>query len=105
MPASERSIFHQYMAQTSPAPLGLEIVSAAGHYLKDASGKEYLDLISGISVCNLGHQHPELIAAAKEQLDRHMHVMVYGELIQKPQNDLALALSGTLPPDFNAYYF
>jgi len=81
---NNRLLFQQYVAQTSQSPIGLEIVSAEGNYLYGANGKKYLDLIGGISVCNIGHRHPKVIQAIKEQADKYLHIMVYGELVQSP---------------------
>lgn len=93
------------MAQTSPAPLALEIVKAEGCCLYDAAGKEYLDLIGGISVANTGHRHPKVIAAIKAQLDAYLHVMVYGEFVERPQVQYAQLLTENLPASLNAVYF
>lgn len=92
-----RQQFLAHLAQTSDFPMGLEIVSADGNYQIDKSGKKYLDLISGIAVSNLGHHHPGINAAIKNQLDNHLHLMVYGEFIQSPQVKLVSALTGLLP--------
>ncbi len=102
---SERQLFLQYVAQTSDAPLGLEIERAEGVYLFDKNGKKYLDLISGISVSALGHCHPKVIAAVKEQLDHYMHLMVYGEYVLSPQVKLAMRLCELLPESLNNVYF
>lgn len=83
----------------------LEIDRAEGHYLYDSSGKKYLDLISGISVCNLGHCHPEIVAAVQEQAAKYMHTMVYGETVQTPQVALATALVSLLPNSLDSCYF
>lgn len=100
-----RQHFLQHLAQTSDAPLMLEIDRAEGHYMYDASGKKYLDLISGISVSSLGHRHPKIAEAVHAQLDRYMHLMVYGEVVQSPQVHLAEALSKVLPPQLDNFYF
>ena len=100
-----RQYFLQHLAQTSDAPLMLEIERAEGHYLYDASGKKYLDLISGISVSSLGHRHPEILKSIQAQLDRYMHLMVYGEVVQSPQIALAQALGKVLPPKLDNFYF
>ncbi|MFL5751851.1 MAG: aspartate aminotransferase family protein [Bacteroidia bacterium] len=105
MHISKRTLFLQHLAQTSPTPLALEIVSARGIFLEDSSGKKYMDLISGISVSNLGHCHPKVVAAVKEQADKFMYLMVYGEYIQSPQVKLAKALSDLLPPSLSSVYF
>ncbi|HET6253506.1 MAG TPA: aspartate aminotransferase family protein [Puia sp.] len=98
-------LFLRHVAQTSPNPLGLEIDKAEGLYLYDTSGKAYLDLIGGISVANTGHRHPAVVQAIRDQLDRYLHVMVYGEFIQSPQVQYATLLATNLPPSLNAVYF
>jgi len=100
-----RQLFLQHVAQTSAAPLALEIVKAEGCELIDASGKKYIDLIGGISVANLGHRHPKVIDSIKRQLDEYMHVMVYGEFIQSPQVQYAKLLTDHLPATLNSVYF
>jgi acetylornithine/N-succinyldiaminopimelate aminotransferase len=105
MHLSNRQLFLHHVAQTSPAPVGLEIVSAKGVYLKDITGKEYIDLISGISVSNIGHCHPEVVKAIKKQAETYMHLMVYGEYIQSPQVELAKAIASLLPEKLNSVYF
>ena len=100
-----KNSFYKYMAQTSDAPVGIEIERAQGVYFYDKSGKKYLDLIAGIAVCNMGHSHPEIIKAVKAQLDQYMHVMVYGELIQQPQVELAEKLCSFLPESLNSVFF
>lgn len=100
-----RQLFLQHVAQTSPAPVGLDIVRAEGNYLYDREGKNYLDLIGGISVCNIGHRHPAVVAAIKEQADAYLHVMVYGELMQSPQVQYAALLATHLPPTLDCVYF
>lgn len=102
---TNRQLFQQYVAQTSPAPVGLEIVSAEGSYLFDADGKKYLDLIGGISVCNIGHRHPSVVEAIKRQADAYLHIMVYGELVQSPQVKYAELLAQHLPENLNSVYF
>ncbi len=102
---STRELFVNHIAQTSPFPLALEIENAEGCYLTDTVGKTYLDLISGISVSNLGHRHPAVVKAIHEQVDKYMHVMVYGEYIQSPQVRLATALANVLPPSLQNVYF
>src|ERR1700749_5140420 len=102
---NNRQLFQQYIAQTSPAPLGIEIVSAEGNYLFDKEGEKYLDLIGGISVCNIGHRHPAVVNAIKEQADKYLHVMVYGELIQSPQVKYAELLVHHVPNTLNCIYF
>lgn len=105
MHTSQRELFLKHVAQTSPAPVGLEIVSAKGVHLKDINGKEYTDLISGISVSNIGHCHPRVVAAIETQSRLYMHLMVYGEYVQSPQVRLATELTKLLPPKLNSVYF
>ena len=105
MHLSQKQLFLQHLAQTSPAPLALEIISAKGIYLNDVNGKQYIDLISGISVSNIGHCHPEVVEAVKKQAETFMHLMVYGEYVHSPQVALAKALTDLLPATLNAVYF
>ncbi len=101
---SQRQLFLRHVAQTSSSPLMLEIVNANGITLTDIHGKSYIDLISGISVSNIGHCHPNVVAAIKQQVDNYMHLMVYGEYVQSPQVQLASLLAAqTLGID--SYYF
>ncbi|MGB9747283.1 MAG: aspartate aminotransferase family protein [Bacteroidales bacterium] len=102
---SARSIFFRHIAQTSRSPLALEIDHASGMYLYGTDGKRYMDLISGISVSNLGHSHPAIIHAIREQAGRHLHLLVYGELIQAPQVHLAGRLADILPGQLDTIYF
>jgi acetylornithine/succinyldiaminopimelate/putrescine aminotransferase len=102
---TNKNSFYRHLAQTSPEPLALEIQYAEGTYLYDINGKKYLDLISGISVSSTGHRHPEVIKAIKAQLDKHLHVMVFGEYIQEPQVKLAARLAELLPPRLDTSYF
>lgn len=101
---SNRQIFLRNVAQTSDAPLMLEIEKAEGVYLHDVSGKKYIDFISGISVSNVGHCHPKVVQAIQEQSQRFMHLMVYGEYIHSPQVLLSKALCETLPPSLDNVY-
>ncbi len=82
---SLRQLFLDHLGQTSPSPIMLEIERAEGSFLYGSDGRDYLDLISGVSVSNTGHCHPAVVAAVKEQTDRYMHLMVYGEMVQSPQ--------------------
>ncbi|TVR77956.1 MAG: aspartate aminotransferase family protein [Chitinophagaceae bacterium] len=102
---SNRELFLRHVAQTSTAPLMLEIQEAKGVYLFGKSGKKYLDMISGISVSSLGHGHPEIVEAVKHQAEKFMHLMVYGEYAQYPQSELAHLLSENLPASLNSCYF
>lgn len=100
-----KRVFLDHVAQTSPFPLMIDVEKAEGSYIYDRDGKAYLDLISGIAVTNIGHRHPKVVKAIKDQLDRYMHVMAYGEFIQSPQNDLAHKLAELFPSPLNATYF
>ncbi len=102
---SLRNIFLQHIAQTSPAPIGLEMERAEGIYIYDTDGKEYIDMISGFSVANIGHGHPKVIQAVQEQAAKYMHLIVYGEYIQQPQVAYAKLLTQLLPPSLNCVYF
>ncbi len=102
---SHRQLFLNSLAQTSETPLMLEIEKAEGIYLYGPHEKKYIDLISGISVSNVGHRHPKVIEAIKNQLDKYMHLMVYGEYIQAPQVQLAERLKATLPFALDSVYF
>lgn len=102
---NNRQLFLQHLAQTSAAPLALEIVKAEGCELWDADGKKYIDLIGGISVANIGHRHPKVIEAIHKQLEAYLHIMVYGELVQSPQVQYAKLLTDRLPPSLNTVYF
>lgn len=100
-----RQLFLRHVAQTSDAPLALEIERAEGMYLYDKNGKAYLDLIAGIGVSSLGHRHPNVVQAIKNQVDRYLHTMVYGEFILSPQVQLAKLLTDNLPPQLDSVYF
>jgi acetylornithine/N-succinyldiaminopimelate aminotransferase len=103
---SENSVlFDHHLAQTTMFPFALDIVSAKGIYLYDRSGKRYIDLVSGIGVSHIGHGNQHVIEAIKAQVDRHMHVMVYGEYVQTEQNRAATLLAGMLPASLNTCYF
>src|SRR6056297_3594623 len=97
--------FYRHVAQTSDAPMGLQIDHAEGCYLYTTDGKKYLDLISGIAVSSLGHRHPAVVEAIKKQLDKHLHVMVYGEYVQEPQSRFAKLLTDQLPDSLDRVYF
>lgn len=95
--STPRNLFLQYLGQTSQSPLMLEIEKAEGLYMYEKGGKEYMDLISGIGVSTIGHRHPKVTQAIKDQVDQHLHLMVYGEFVTSPQVQLAKALTDTLP--------
>jgi acetylornithine/succinyldiaminopimelate/putrescine aminotransferase len=98
-------IFLNNIAQTTGFPYLISVERAEGIYLYSPEGKRYTDLISGIGVSNIGHRHPKVIQAIKDQLDKHLHVMVYGEFIQATPNLLAEKLTGLLPENLNCCYF
>ncbi|MDR1181753.1 MAG: aspartate aminotransferase family protein [Bacteroidales bacterium] len=100
-----RELFYQHIAQTSSEPLAIEIERAEGIYLYSPDGKSYMDIISGISVSNVGHCHPKVVQAIQEQAAKYMHVLVYGEMIQSPQVLLAQRLASLLPDKLNTVYF
>lgn len=102
---TNRQLFLRHLGQTSASPMMLEIVKAKGIYMYGPDGKEYMDLISGVSVSNTGHGHPKVIAAVKKQVDSYMHLMVYGEIIQNPQVRYAERLASILPPQLSSCYF
>ena len=102
---NQRELFLRHVAQTSAAPLALEIVKADCCTLYDVNGKEYIDLIGGISVANVGHRHPKVIEAIQKQLDAYLHIMVYGEFVEAPQVQYAKLLADNLPPSLNSVYF
>ena len=96
--------FFKYQAQTSSQPLALEISKASGTYVYDTKGKSYLDFIAGVSANTLGHNHPKVSEAIKNQVDCYTHVMVYGEFIQQPQVNLCKLLAENLPDSLNTVY-
>ena len=89
--------FLKYQAQTSPYPLGMEVSHAIGSYIYDTNNKKYLDFVAGVSACTLGHQHPRVNNAIKNQLDKYSHVMVYGEYSQSPAVEYCKLLAEHLP--------
>ncbi len=101
---SQRALFLQHVAQTSPAPLGLEIETADGCWLTDRTGKRYLDLIAGIGPSVVGHRHPKVLAAVHRQIDAYWHTLVYGEYVLAPQVQLAKRLTDHLPGLDSVYF-
>ena len=101
---NNRQLFLNHLAQTSPAPLALEIVRSEGVYLYDADDKKYLDVIAGISVSVLGHRHPAVVNAIKNQVDLYMHTLVYGEFVLSPQIKLVSLLTSLLPENLSSVY-
>jgi len=102
---NNRQLFLNHVGQTSEAPLCLNIVKAEGSKMWDADGKEFIDLIAGISVCNIGHRHPAVIDAIKKQVDQYLHIMVYGELVENPQVEYASLIAKHLPPSLNSIFY
>lgn len=96
--------FFKYQAQTSPHPLAMSISHAEGSYIYDTNNKEHLDFVAGVSACSLGHKHPRIVKAIKAQLDKYLHVMVYGEYIQEPAVELAKLLATHLPKPLETTY-
>jgi acetylornithine/N-succinyldiaminopimelate aminotransferase len=99
-----KSDFLKYQAQTTAHPLAMEISHANGSYIYDTNNKAYLDFVAGVSATPLGHNHPKVIHAIKEQADKYLHVMVYGEYIQKPAVELAKLLAKNLPESLEKTY-
>ena len=96
--------FFKYQAQTSPHPLALEVSHAEGSYIYSKQNKKYLDFVAGVSACSLGHRHPRVVKAVKEQLDKYLHVMVYGEYAQGPAVELCSFLAAHLPAPLEKTY-
>lgn len=105
MQISNRQLFLNHVAKTSPKPMDLEISKASGVYLYDVNGKSYIDFISGISVSNVGHCHPKVVSVIQQQAETYMHLMVYGEYVQAPQVQLAKALVDLLPETLNSVFY
>lgn len=103
-PAERQSIFLNNQGQTSPFPYLIDVERAEGIYIWAKDGKRYIDMIAGVAVNNIGHNHPAVVEAIKTQLDKHMHVMVYGEFIQDAQIDLAQNLTDVLPSELDCSY-
>jgi acetylornithine/succinyldiaminopimelate/putrescine aminotransferase len=98
-------VFLTHLAQTTESPFLIDIEKAEGIYLYSPDGKKYMDLISGVAVSNIGHRHPHVIDAIKKQLNKHLHVMVFGEFVQASPNKLAVLLSSILPESLHCCYF
>ncbi|WP_422080797.1 aspartate aminotransferase family protein [Ulvibacterium sp.] len=96
--------FFRYQAQTTPNPLGLEVSHAKGSYVYDSQDNAHLDFVAGVSACGLGHCHPKVVHAVQEQVEKYMHVMVYGEYIQKPAVAYTKLLASLLPPNLETTY-
>lgn len=100
-----KTVFEQDLAQTSPHPLALDVVKAEGCWIHTRDGKRYLDLVAGLAVNNVGHRHPQVVQAIKEQADQYLHVIPYGEFIQTPQVRYAERLASVLPTGLDCTYF
>lgn len=100
-----RFFYDRHQAQTTPFPYAIEIDRAEGVYLYDTSGKQFMDMIAGVAVSNIGHRHPKVIEAIKVQLDKHLHTMVYGEYAHSSSDKLAKLLTDNLPADLDCLYF
>jgi len=96
--------FLSNLGQTNPFPFLIEVDRAEGIYIYDKQGKRYADLISGVAVNNIGHRHPKVVQAIKDQVDRHLHVMVYGEFVQDAQQKLSQQLTEVLPSNLSCIY-
>jgi len=105
MQLTNRQIFQQHLAIPAKLSNPLEIVKANGIYLTSDTGKKYIDLVSGVSVSNVGHSHPKVIEAIKSQADKYLHLMVYGKYVQTPQVKLTEKLVNNLPESLNSVYF
>ncbi len=102
--SKDQEIFLTKLGQTTPSPYLIEIERAKGIFIYDKKGKGYMDMIAGVAVNNIGHNHPKVVDALKEQIDRHLHVMVYGEYVQEAQNRLAEKLIALLPESLDMLY-
>ncbi|MEI6888578.1 MAG: aspartate aminotransferase family protein [Bacteroidales bacterium] len=102
---TERELFYRHLGLPSFTPMALDIVKAEGVYIYERSGKDYIDMVSGISVSNVGHRHPQVLEAIKKQLDAYLYVNVYGEFIHSPQAELAGKLCSLLPSLLDSVYF
>lgn len=100
----EKTFFLNHLGQTNEHPFLIEVERAEGIYIYDKSGKAYMDMISGVSVNNIGHRHPKVIEAIQNQLDKYLHVMVYGEFVQDAQNEMSKELIEILPEQLNCVY-
>jgi acetylornithine/N-succinyldiaminopimelate aminotransferase len=101
---SNKDFFLDHLGQTNPFPFLIEVEKAEGINITAKSGKVYMDMIAGVAVNNIGHRHPKVVEAIKNQVDKYLHVMVYGEFVQDAQNDLAKSLISVLPPSLDSVY-
>lgn len=100
-----RKQFLQHVGQTSPSPMLIEVARAEGSFFYTPEGKRYFDLVAGVSVSNVGHANPEVVRAVQEQAAQYMHVMVYGEMVERPQVEYARRITELLPGDIDCLYF
>jgi len=105
MQLTNRQIFYQHLGLPAHVNEALEIIKAEGIYIYDAEGRRFTDLVSGVSVSNIGHRHPKVLDAIHQQLDKYMHLMVYGKYIQSPQVKLAQKLAENLPKNLDSVFF
>ncbi|MCH8568856.1 MAG: aspartate aminotransferase family protein [Balneolales bacterium] len=103
--STQEELFYKHVALTSDSPMGITISHANGAVFFSTAGKRYIDFISGIAVSTLGHRHPSVVQAIKNQLEKHLHVMVYGEFIQRPQAEFAASIATRLPENLDRIYF
>lgn len=101
---TNKQSFLKLQGQTNPSPYLIDVDKAEGIYIYDKTGKKYMDMIAGVAVNNIGHNHPKVVTALKKQIDKHLHVMVYGEFIQDAQVELAEELTSILPEELNCVY-
>ena len=101
---TKKDDFLSFQGQTNKSPYLIDIDFADGIYIFDKSGKDYMDMIAGVAVNNIGHKHPKVIKALKKQIDRHLHVMVYGEFIQDEQLNFSKKITSLLPEELNCVY-
>ncbi|MBR4963888.1 MAG: aspartate aminotransferase family protein [Alistipes sp.] len=100
-----RKQFLEHVGQTSPAPMLVEVARAEGSFFYTPEGKRYFDLVAGVSVSNVGHANPDVIKAVQQQAADYMHVMVYGEMVERPQVEYATRIAELLPGDVDCVYF
>lgn len=100
-----RKAFLRHVGQTSPSPMMIEVARAEGVFFYTPEGKPYYDLVSGVSVSNVGHANPAVVRAVQEQAGRYMHIMVYGEMIERPQTEYAARIASLLPEPLDSIYF
>ena len=100
-----RKAFLEHVGQTSPSPMMIEVARAEGVFFYTPSGKRYYDLVAGVSVSNVGHANPAVVRAVQEQAGRYMHIMVYGEMVERPQVEYAVRIASLLPDPLESVYF